>query len=269
MRQVKTAIVTSPGQSAASQGLNARDLAAAIDWWRDAGVDHHFLDEAREWLKQPASAGAAAPPIPVAAAPPPPPVARIGGTADSWPATLDAFAPWWLTEPSLDGGQVSQRVAPRGPAGAPLMVLVDHPESDDTERLLSGPQGRLLDAMLAAMGIAPDNAYIAACLPRHMPLPDWTALHEAGLSELTAHHIRLAAPRRLIVFGSHISSLLGHDPTKSAEPLRHFNHEATSVSGLVLPGLGSLIGRPRGKARIWDAWLAWTAGQQLYGDDVA
>ena len=36
----------------------------------------------------------------------------------------DDAAGWWLSEPSLDGGTVQGRVAPRGSAGAELMVLV-------------------------------------------------------------------------------------------------------------------------------------------------
>ena len=248
--------MTLPGQSAPLPALRASDLAAALGWWREAGVDCEFSDEPRDWLAASApavtAAPAAPPPIPVPAAP------RIGGGASALPATLEQFAAWWLSEPSLDSGMVDRRIAPRGPAGAALMVLVGDPESDDTERLLSGPQGRMLDAVLGALGIAADQAYVAACLPRHMPLPDWSALADAGLGEVVRRHVALAAPQRLLVLGNNISSLLGHDPAKNDEPFRDFNHEGTICPVLVASGLDALLVRPKAKAALWRALLDWT-----------
>jgi len=241
----------------------ASALAAVLDWWREAGVDHAFSDDPRTWRTEPAAAEPVQdrrePPRPAPSAPAAKPqvVERLAGL-DTLPATLQAFQQWWLSEPSLDGGHVAGRVAPRGVEGAALMVLVDHPEAEDSEVLLSGPQGRLLQAMFTAMGIGPESAYIAACLPRHMPLPDWASLDAAGLGEVVRHHIALARPQRLLVFGRHISPLLGHDPTKSAEPLHHFNHEGVSIPLLITPGLANLAGRPRSKAGLWQAWLDWT-----------
>ena len=246
--------------SDAPDGLTPQQFAAVLDWWRDAGVDLEFVDTARDWLARPDAAATAGntPQFVAPQPPPPPPAPKIGGDGADLPATLAEFAQWWLTEPSLDGGQVFDRVPPRGPAGAELMVLVDHPEPGDSARLLDGPQGALLDAILTSFGIAPDAAYVASCLPRHMPMPDWAALAEAGLGRIVAHHIKLAAPKRLIVLGPHISSLLGHDPAKTANPLPRFNHEGGNLAVLVAPGLMRLSGRPRDKAGLWNAWLDWT-----------
>lgn len=241
----------------------AAALAAVLDWWREAGVDHAFSDDPRTWLAEPAASEPEQPGRPAAQpaqarpAPPGPAVERLAGL-DALPASLEQFQQWWLTEPSLDGGHIAGRVPPRGIEGAALMVLVDHPEAEDAQVLLAGPQGRLLQAMFTAMGIGPDSAYIAACLPRHMPLPDWAGLDAAGLGQVVRHHIALARPQRLLVFGRHISPLLGHDPTKTAEPLRQFNHESVSIPLLIAPGLANLAGRPRSKAGLWQAWLDWT-----------
>ena len=142
-------------------------------------------------------------------------------------------------------------------AGVELMVLVDHPEAEDAERLLSGPLGKLLGAILSAIGIAPDQTYFASVLPRHMPHPDWADLAETGLPELTRQHIALTAPKRLICFGHHVSSLLGHDPTKTAESFAQITHSRGAVAALMAPGLEDLMGRPRVKARLWQALLDW------------
>ncbi len=245
--------------AAGRSGIDAGDFAAAIAWWRDAGVDHDYADESQSWLAEPETKGDPRQAQPRFEPPPPPPVERMGGPADTLPSDLAAFAAWWTTEPSLDGGQVAGRVAPRGPAGAALMVLVDHPEADDGERLLSGPQGRLLDAILGALGVPADQAYVASVLPRHMPMPDWAGMQEAGLGDITCRHVALAAPQRLLVLGSHISSLLGHDPTKTTEPLRQFAHDSASIPALVAPGLATLMARPKGKARLWQQLLDWSS----------
>ncbi len=241
----------------------AEQIAAAIDWWREAGVDCEFDDAARDWLagREPSATALqedrSPPPAFVPPVPPPVEVPRIGGEPADWPQDLDAFAAWWLTEPALDGGLVHARVPPRGPRGAELMVLVDHPEAGDSDALLTGELGRLLAGIMAAMGLTADRAYIASALPRHMPHPDWTALRAGKLGDLLLHHVALAAPKRLIVFGPHVSSLLGHDPANSADPTRQFYHVGAQIPALAAPGLDTLMARPRGKAALWRALLDW------------
>ena len=85
-------------------------------------------------------------------------------------------------------------------------------------------------------------------------------LAEAGLGDLLRHHVALAAPRRIIAFGPNVSSLLGHDPTKSAEPLPPIHHVDGRFPALAAPGLDALTVRPRHKARLWQALLDWTQG---------
>ena len=250
------------GQTNRTGGLLAGDIAAAIDWWRDAGVDCGFDDAARDWLAAKVPAAAAEPqslPMPSFAPPPPPPAPQIGGADENWPQDLAAFANWWLHDPSLDSGQVFDRIAPSGPANAPLMVLVDHPEAADTQTLLSGDQGRLLDAILAALGMQREQVYCASVLPRHMPLPDWAGLAAAGVGEVAQHHVRLAAPQRLISFGKHVSSLLGHDPAKNAATSAKFYPVEPGIPALAAPELSTLMARPRGKGDLWRALLDWQA----------
>ncbi len=247
----------------ASEPDFATQIAAAMDWWREAGVEDHFTDEPAGWITAPAEIEPPRAEIaPKFVAPQPAVEIRIGEDQSEWPTTLAEFNTWWLSEPTLDNGQISARLPPRGAAGAELMVLVDHPEVQDRDILLSGPQGKLLSAMLKAMGITEEVAYFASALSRHTPMPDWAALHRDGLGEVMAHHIHLAAPKRLIVFGRNVASLvsspIGHDPAKSAETLPRFNHEGSSVPMLVTMTLDRLLSRPLGKAGFWNRWLEWT-----------
>lgn len=241
-----------------SAAPDAAAIAAALQWWREAGVEHSYGDEAASWLSAPEVKSAAAPAAYVPPVPPaPPPRALIGGDPALWPQDLAAFQQWWMSEPTLDSGQSEGRVAPRGTAGAALMVLVDQPEAEDQDQLMSGPLGKLLGAILASIGMTPDQAYFATLLPRHTPHADWDDLGTVGLPELTRQHLALAAPQRLICFGRHVSSLLGHDPAKSAAGLTLITHSHGAVSALMAPGLEDLMARPRIKARLWQALLDW------------
>ena len=238
----------------------AAQLAAAQAWWRDAGVDLAYADTATDWLEgaraRAAESPAQSPPAPseiIREALPPPP--RIGGDRAHWPTTLEGFGDWWLTEPSLDPAPAARRVLPAGPPGAPLMILVAMPEPGDDAALLAGRQGRLLDAILAAFGHRRDEIYLASVLPRPVAAPDWSTLASAGLSEVLAHHVALAAPQRLIVFGRDVSPLLGHDPAQVAQSSLAFNHEGTSVPLAFAPALESLLERPALKRGLWTRWL--------------
>lgn len=245
--------------------LSGADIVAAFGWWRDAGVDLDFSEEPQRWLAaaEPADAPPALPAAFAAAAAAAPrevaaPVATtIGGDA-ALPGDLSAFREWWLAEPSLDEGQVRGRVPPRGEAGAPWMVIVAQPEVADTDILLSGPEGSLLSAMLSAMGIAPEQVYVASALARHTPLPDWDALGRRGLGRVLAHHVSLVAPQRLIVFGSGILPLFGHDPAQSAQTSTAFNHDQGRVPMLSAFELSAIAARPARKAAFWQKWLEFT-----------
>jgi DNA polymerase len=236
----------------------ADELAAAIAWWAEAGVDRSFADEPRGWLAEPPSA---APPAPAPQPEPPaPPVAPIGGLREQWPSDLAAFCEWWLNEPSLDHGGLAPRVAPRGQAGAPLMVIVGEPEETDTQTLLSGPHGRFLDAFLGAAGLGVDEVYRASALPRHTPLADWPRLADEGLGAVLAHHVALVAPQRVLVFGDNLLPLCSHDPAQSPDTLRFFNHEGGRVAAMAARSLESLLRSAGLRERFWRSWLDWTGG---------
>ena len=123
------------------------------------------------------------------------------------------------------------------------MVLVGMPEEEDREALLSGPQGELLRRIFKAMGIAENATYLASALPRPTPMPDWPDLASRGLAALTCHHVRLAAPRRVIMFGKG-PSMLAHD---------------CGLPRLTAPQLETLARSAAHKRRFWNAWLEWTA----------
>jgi len=244
----------------------AEAIAGALDWWREAGVDAHFVDDPISWLApaqppadegRPQREGRPASPLARDVARPPEPAAP--SPLANLPADLAAFRTWWLETPTVEAGGTGPRIAPQGLPAAPLMVLVDMPEAEDTDSLLSARQGQLLDAMLAAFGLTRPQIYLASVLPRHVAAPDWEALRVQGLGQVTLHHLMLAAPRRVMVLGGHILPLIGHELPQRTAVLRELNHEGTTIPLLASWGLTALLQRPGGKAALWRTWLEWTA----------
>lgn len=243
-------------------------LEAALGWWADAGVDMAFIDAPQDWLaaEAPAPATRQAPVLPPVEQRPPrvsaqPAAAQpMAEDRSAWPQKFEDFAPWWLSEPSL-APRGAWRLAPRGPQGAALMVLVPMPADDDGETLLSGRTGKLLDAMLAAMGVDPEAVYKASALPARIALPDWAGLGAAGLGAVLKRHVALAAPGRMLVFGrADISALLGHDLAHNAHHLRALNHDNGNVPAGFEYDLETLLAKPGWKAGVWQRWLDGAAG---------
>lgn len=255
VRKVNTAKMQTHGSAPADL---ATAITAALDWWRDAGVDCDFLDAPQDWLvdpsrKAPAKPAAAAPVVEAGPAP-------LAGGPAAWPTTLEDFAPWWAAEPDLAPADLPRPV-PQGPRGAPLMVVVPMPEAGDHDRLLSGPAGKLLDAMLGAIGLDRTRIYLASALPARIGAPDWAALHTRGHGALLAHHVTLAAPERVILFGQNsISALLGHAPTNTPPDLRLINHDGASIAALAAYDLEAILARPGFKGGVWARMLDFMAG---------
>ena len=248
-----------------SEPVHTREIAAAIDWWRLAGVDCDFADDATDWLAEPIKVEPAAPSkTPAKPGQTPvndPPQQTIDLFGGNRPSNLATFRDWWLSEPALDAIGPRGRVPPRGQAGARLMVLVTDPEAGDTHSLLAQAQGQLLSRMLAAMQVEEHEVYFASALPRHTPMADGEALAAQGFSEILQHHIALASPQAILAFGGNILPLLGHDAAQEPADLEFFTHEGSSVPLLASEGLDSMMAMPRLKARFWRRWLEWTGKQ--------
>jgi DNA polymerase len=236
----------------------AEQIATAQEWWREAGVDLAYTDDAQAWLA--AVSAEESGPVSPADVSPAPRHPAIGGDPSAWPRDLAEFQRWWIADASLDAGGTHPRIAPRGQEGAPLAILVPMPEAGDTDALLSGPQGGLIAAMAGALGLMPDELYFASALRRHTEMPDWSALRSGGLGEVLLHHLALAAPQRLLVLGRDVLSLLENDPAQSAPAISEI-----AIQGRQLPLLASyqparLLQRTQWRAGLWQHLLEWTEG---------
>ena len=256
----------------------AREYEAALAWWRAAGVDCDFTDDATAWLAdEPLDAAAAqgviatgaarsrnnpalSPDRPLPRNVPTPaieqPASRPELMGDSPPADLASFKQWWMEAPAIGAARLNPRIPPRGKHGAALMVLVPQPEEHDRERLLEGPQGRLLANILAAMGLDDGAIYLASALPCHMPVADLAAMGASGMDAVLMHHIVLVAPKRLLVLGTGLAPLLTDVNLNS---LGGNNHASGNPPLIISETLEAMMHMPRLKARFWKRWIEWSA----------
>ncbi|HWK42115.1 MAG TPA: hypothetical protein VNR60_09305 [Croceibacterium sp.] len=237
-------------------------IAATQDWWRLAGVDMMFSDDPKSWLADQQADTAALPVQRIEEAPAEPPPPSIGGESANWPTSLEAFSRWWLEEPTLDRAGPGPRLAPRGPQGAPLAIVVPMPEAEDSDTLLSGRQGQLIVSMARAMGFDPDKLYLAAALPSHDPVPDWPGLGRDGMGDVLRHHLSLAAPERLIVLGRDILPLLSNGSAQPAPPVGEIEIQGGKLPLMTSYSPARLLEQPRLRKGLWQQWLDWTEGNR-------
>ena len=211
--------------------------ASALGWWIDAGVDVAVGDTPRDWRRS-APARAAAPPAPVA-------------TTQEAPADLAAFRAWLEVEPGLPLDRPgARRVLPHGTEAAPLMLFADFPSAQESAegRPLAGDSWVLAQRMLAAIGIAPDDAYLATLACFHAPGARLDGGELDRCAAIARDHIRLAKPERLLLFGdAPARALTGH----SLGSARGKVHRIEGVRTVATFHPRWLLQRPSDKALAW------------------
>ena len=215
--------------------------ASALDWWAAAGVDTLVEDAPRAWLAEERAAvptnASAAQAIPAAAA---------------LPDTREAFEAWRVGPDAPEAAWPGRPIAASGDPTADLAILVDMPEREDTDALLTGPAGALFDRMLAAIGRDRSSIYLASlCAIR--PVSRQVAPEiEARLAEIARHRLSLTRPKRLLVMGNAASrSLLGIDAPAARGILHVLNHDGGQTETVASFPPRFLLDQPRRKADAW------------------
>ncbi|MFC7498028.1 uracil-DNA glycosylase [Enterovirga sp. GCM10030262] len=213
---------------------------SALQWWADAGVDV-IVDEApRDWLRPQTR--------PTAPMKPQPP-------ADAPPDQLELFQAWLRDHAALPfASPAAPRICPSGDPAAGLMILTDMPAGEDcaSGTLLSGEAGRLFDRMMAAIGRDRASLYLASlsCLRS----PDGRLTGEAAnrCATLARHHVGLADPKALLIFGDAVSkALLGLSMAQARGRWHEIATHAGLIPTLVTIPPSYLLNQPSAKALAW------------------
>jgi DNA polymerase len=217
--------------------MDAAQAVQALGWWLDSGVDVAIGEEPRDWRR-------AAPPAakPAAAAAPPPREA---------PTDLAAFRAWLEQEPGLPLDRPgARRVLPHGAAAAPLMLMADFPSPQECAegRPFAGDSWVLAQRMLAAIGIAPDAAYLASLACFHAPGARFDDDDLRRCGAIARDHVRFARPERLLLFGdAPARALTGH----TLAAARGKVHRIEGVRTVATFHPRWLLQRPSDKALAW------------------
>ncbi len=224
------------------QVTEAAAAGAYLAWWAQAGVDCATGEAPVNWLR-------------------PSPMPRAGQSAPSIapiaekPRTLEAFQQWLATDPAQpERGWHGQPILPTGPAMARLMVVTDMPDPADVAAasLLADRAGLLLDAMLAAIGLARGDIYLTSLFLSRAPGGMVEAADLGVAAERMRSHVALAAPRRLLILGDRTTrALMPSNDSRPADALRPFNHDGGTVPALATFHPRLLLGQPAAKAECW------------------
>ena len=260
-------------------GQNSALLAESYcDWWSLAGVDALVGEQPAGWLAMsPANDAVASRPrrTATAAAEPQPlpdalqrqsserPVESRGPTA--LPADWKDFHQWLGSSEAVPGSQWdARRVLPVGEAAAPLMLLTAWPEIDDQRegQLFAGPAGKLLDAMLQAIGLVRRQCYVASLAVTRPPGGRIDAHDAAELDRLLWHHLRLAMPQRLLLIGGDIVRIAaGLTLSDARGKLLDLNQDGGKMETVAVAHPAMLLARPAQKAAAWDSLKLFNRGR--------
>jgi uracil-DNA glycosylase len=218
---------------------------SALAWWLEAGVDIAIAEEPRNWL---------APPLPVQktrlAEPAPPP--NIAAPSHE---TLTELREWLASSVELPlASATARRILPHGPENAAVMLLSDAPTLDDfaAGQPIGGEAWALATRMLAAIKIAPDNAYSASLSCFHSPGTRMSPQEREACAEIARNHIKLVKPQRLLLLGDGpTQALLG----KRVIEARGHAHKVEGVRTVATFHPRHLINRPLDKALAWQDLL--------------
>lgn len=221
------------------ESIGVAEARSALAWWLEAGVDLAVQEEPRDWLKP-------APPRRGAAE-----AAPVSNVAEPSPETLAGLQQWLASSAQLPlASATAKRILPHGPEDAAIMLLSDSPTLDDyaAGQPIGGDAWELAQRMLAAIGLRADQAYSASLSCFHSPGTKMTEQDREACAEIARQHIRLARPKRLLLFGDGpCLALLG----KRLLEVRGHAHKVEGVRTVATFHPRQLINRPLDKGLAW------------------
>jgi DNA polymerase len=215
------------------------EARSALAWWLDAGVDVIVQEQPRNWFQS------------VALASPTPEPAQAPNVIEPSHQTLAELQEWLASSMHLPlASAAAKRVLPRGPQDASIMLLTDVPTFEDytAGQPISGEAWELARRMLAAIRIPIEEAYVAPLNCVHVTGAKLSFEDRQACAEIARRHIKLARPKRLLLFGEGPSQALLGKPVAQA---RGHVHKIEGVRAVATFHPRSLINQPSNKSLAW------------------
>lgn len=248
-------------------------IRALLQWYALAGVeravDHAPHDRYRESAPAPAPLSAAPPSAAAApvAPPAPPPLSPAPGdtpwTAQDMAAGCGSLEELTAAVRAFDGCALKRTatntVIGDGNPGAKLMIVGEAPGAEEDRQGLPfvGPAGRLLDRMLAAIGLDRSAVYITNMLPWRPPGNRSPTDEELALCQpFLERQVELIAPRILVLVGGIAAkALLNRREGITRLRGRWFPFSTPRMEGTVEATAtfhpAYLLRRPQAKREVW------------------
>ena len=233
-------------------------LRLQVDW----GADEALNDEPWDRLRPEAPATrptTPAAPVPLPLTPPAAAPARARELADA-AATLDALR---TAMAGFDGcslrATASALVFGDGDCAAGVAVVGEAPdaESDRAGQAFAGPGGRMLDAMLASIGLGRADVRLLTLVPWRPPGGRAPAEAEiAACLPFAQRHLALVRPRALMLMGAVACRWIGGIEGGARRARGRWHHlavseEAPAVPALALPPLDQVLNQGSARQAAW------------------
>lgn len=221
--------------------IGEAEARSALGWWLQAGVDVAVQEEPRNWLLSPQPRKPAVHAEPVAEANVAPPSHE----------TLAALQDWLARSTKLPlASATARRIMPHGPENAAIMLLTEAPTLEDfaSGQPIGGESWELAKRMLAAIKIAPEQAYSASLSCFNSPGTRMTPAEREACAEIARQHIQLAKPARLLLLGDGPSQALLGKPLAQA---RGHSYKVEGVRTVATFHPRHLINQPSNKSLAW------------------
>lgn len=224
--------------------LGRAETRSALAWWLEAGVDVATQEEPRDWLK-PAQPRETVPREGLSLP------QDISNVAQPSHETLAELQQWLASSVQLPlAGTSAKRVLPHGPREAAVMLLADAPALEDAAagQPIGGESWTLAQRMLAAIGMQSEDAYCASLSCIHAPGSRLSEAEREACAGIARQQIRLAKPKRLLLFGDGPCRALLGKPLVQA---RGHAHKVEGVRTVATFHPRSLINQPSNKSLAW------------------
>ena len=214
--------------------LDRRAATELLGWWLESGVDVAVSEQPRDWRVAAITSEAAEQMVPV---------------TGQIPADFQSFRSWLEQANDLPLSSAgAARAVPRGEPQSEIMLLTDMAAPDSRSEPIGGAAWQLARRMLAAIGLAPEQAYLANLSCFSAPGMRLAGPDLDRCAEIARQHITLAQPRRLILFGdAPAKALLGGTVAQRRGKL----HKVEGVRTIATFAPGWLLSRPADKALAW------------------
>jgi uracil-DNA glycosylase family 4 len=220
--------------------IGVADARSALAWWLESGVDAAIQEEPRDWLR-PAPPRSDAPPEP----------AHQTNVIEPSQETLTELQQWLSSSMQIPlAGPGAKRILPHGPEEAQIMLLIDAPALEDAAagQPIGGEPWKLVQRMLAAIGIATEAAYSASLSCFHTPGARMSPTEREACVAIARRHIALAKPKRLLLFGEGPSQALLGKPLPQA---RGHAYKVEGVRAVATFHPRNLVNQPSNKSQAW------------------